>query len=139
MARSRKICARLRAASAMTFPDANDNTFSLFAIKHLEETEIMKPRRTRNRTAFGFESLEIRNAPSHFGVVAQAAAVVHHVHAAAHVKHLTDSEVNHKKELTETVSSADTSKDASSDPGGVSTSKDSSGNDPGGVDPKSDN
>ena len=59
----------------------------------------MNPRRIRNRTAFGFESLEIRNAPSHFGVLAHAAAALHAVHAAAHVRHITDSEVNHKKEL----------------------------------------
>jgi len=88
---------------------------------------------------FGFESLEIRNAPSHIGVVAHAAMALHPVHAAAQVRHLTDSEVNHKKELKETRSSVDTSQDTSTDPSNSgSTSKDPSSNDPSSIDPKSD-
>ena len=95
--------------------------------------------RNRNRTSFGLESLEIRNAPSHFGVVAHAAAVVHAVHTAAHVRHVTDSEVNHKKELKESSSSVDSSQDTSTDPSNSgSTSKDPSSNDPNSIDPKSD-
>jgi len=95
----------------------------------------MKSRRVRNRMTFGFESLEIRNAPSHIGVVAHAAMALHPVHAAAQVRHLTDSEVNHKKELKETGASVDTSTDPSNS---GSTSKDPSSNDPSSIDPKSD-
>jgi len=99
----------------------------------------MNPRRIRNRTAFGFESLEIRNAPSHFGVLVHAAAALHAAHAAAHVRNITDSEVSHKKELKETSSSVDSSQDTSSDPSNSgSTAKDPSSNDPAGIDPKSD-
>jgi hypothetical protein len=94
----------------------------------------MNPRRTRSRRTFGLESLEIRNAPSHFGALAHAAAAVHQVHAAAHVRRITDSEVNHKKELTETGSAVDSSKDNSNDPGNSG----SSSNDPSSIDPKSD-
>ncbi len=90
----------------------------------------MTRRRTRNRTAFGLESLEIRNAPSHFGVVAHAAAAVHALHAAAHVRHVRDSEVNPQTELKESSNSIDSSQDGSKDP---STPNDSSS-----VDPKSD-
>jgi hypothetical protein len=103
-----------------------------------QETWIMNPRRNRNRTAFGFEALEIRNAPSHFGVVAHAVAL-HPVHAAAHVRHLTDSEVNHKNEVKEPRSSVDSSHDTSTDPShSGSTSKDPSSTDPSSIDPKSD-
>src|SRR6516165_7689712 len=99
----------------------------------------MTSRRNRKRTAFGFESLEIRNAPSHFGIVAHAAAAIHPVQAAAHVRHLTDSEANHKKEATEASSSVDSSQDSSRDPSNSgSTGTDPIGNDPSSVDPKSD-
>jgi hypothetical protein len=132
------MCARLGSASAMNLPDAK-RTYPPLAQNHFQEAEIMNSRRIRNRSAFGFESLEIRNAPSHFGVVAHAAAALHPVHAAAHVRHITDSEVNHKKELKETSSSVDSSQDTSSDPSNSgSTAKDPSNNDPGSVDPKSD-
>ena len=98
----------------------------------------MKSRRFRNRSAIGLESLEIRNAPSHFGVVAHAAAALHAVHATAHVRHLTDTEVNHKQEVKESVTAVDSSQDSIADPSGGSTAKDPSTNDSGGVDPKSD-
>ena len=99
----------------------------------------MNPRRNRNRRTFGFESLEIRNAPSHFGVAAHAIAALRPVHAVAQVRHLTDSEVNHKKEVKEASSSVDSSQDTSTDPSnGGSTSKDPSSTDPSSIDPKSD-
>jgi hypothetical protein len=115
--------------------------------KTFQETWIMTSRRNRKRTAFGFESLEIRNAPSHFGIGAHAAfgigahaaAAIHPVRAAAHVRHLTDSEANHKKEATEARSSVDSSQDSSRDQSNSgSTSTDPSSNDPNSVDPKSD-
>jgi hypothetical protein len=109
------------------------------AKKHDQETEIMKPRRFRNRTAIGLESLEIRNAPSHFGVVAHAAAALHAVHATAHVRHLTDTESSAKNETKERATAVDSSQDSSTDPStGGSTAKDPSSNDPSGVDLKSD-
>jgi hypothetical protein len=77
----------------------------------------MTSRRNRKRTTFAFESLEFRNAPSHFGVVAHAAAALHPVHTAAHVRHITDSEVNHKKEVVESNSPVDTSRDSSPNSG----------------------
>jgi hypothetical protein len=102
----------------------------------------MNARRNRNHRTFGLESLEIRNAPSHFGIVAHAAATIHPVHVAAQVKHITDLEVNHKKELTETGSSADSSRDSkdspSTDPSSTDSSrKDSPSSDPSSTDPSS--
>jgi hypothetical protein len=93
----------------------------------------MNRRRTRTSRTFGLESLEIRNAPSHFGVVAHAAAALRQVHPAAHVRHIADSETNHKKELTESGSSLDSSKDSGTD----SINSGSSSNDPSSPDPKS--
>jgi hypothetical protein len=98
------------------------------------ESPIMNSRRSRQRLTFGLESLEIRNAPSHFGVAAHAAALLRPVHAAAHIRHVADSEVNRKKELTEASSSVDSSRDTSNDP----SNSGSTSNDPGRVDPKSD-
>jgi hypothetical protein len=80
------------------------------------------------------ESLEIRNAPSHFGITAHMAALVHPVHAAAQVRHVADSEVNHKKELTEASLSIDSSRDSNNSPGDIG----SSSKDPSSVDPNSD-
>jgi hypothetical protein len=98
----------------------------------------MTSRRNRKRTAFALESLEIRNAPSHFGMVAYAAAALHPVHTAAHVRHITDSEANPKKELTEPRSSVDSSHDNSTDSGSSDqTPKDSSGTESTTVDVKS--
>jgi hypothetical protein len=94
----------------------------------------MYPRRNRNRRTFGFESLEIRNAPSHFGIMAHAAATLHPVHVAAHVKHVADSEGSHKQELTEKNSSVDSSQDTSKD----SPSPDRGSTDPSSTDPRSD-
>ncbi len=93
----------------------------------------MTRQRTRNRAAFGLESLEIRNAPSHFGVAAHVAAI-HAIHTTAHVRHITDSEVNRQKELKESGTSVDSSQDGASDP----ASTDTTSNDPSSVDPKSD-
>jgi hypothetical protein len=81
---------------------------------------------------FRFESLEIRNAPSHFGAVAHAAIALHNIKPAVHVRHL-DSERNQKVETTEKNSAADTSQDTNSTD---STSRDPGSNDPSGVDSK---
>jgi hypothetical protein len=86
----------------------------------------MTSRRNRKSRTFGIESLEFRNAPSHFGIAAHAAAMLRPVHVAAQVKHFTDSEANHKKELTEKSSSVDSSQD----------SKDSRSTDPSSPDKK---
>jgi hypothetical protein len=56
----------------------------------------MKPRHFRNRRAFRLESLEIRNAPSNVGGLAHVALAMHHVHAAAHVRHFSDSQARDK-------------------------------------------
>jgi hypothetical protein len=50
----------------------------------------MSSRTTRSRRTFSLESLEIRNAPSHIGGLAHAALALK-VHAAAHVRHFSDS------------------------------------------------
>jgi hypothetical protein len=86
------------------------------------EASIMTRRHIRNRRSFGLESLEIRNAPSHFGMAAQVAAVAHSVRPVAHVRHISDSEVNHQKELTEKSSSVDSSQDGSKDQSNDSSS-----------------
>jgi hypothetical protein len=105
----------------------------------ISEASIMTRQRIRNRTAFGLESLEIRNAPSSFGGAAHAVAIAQPVHAAAHVRHETDPEGNHKKEVQERSSSVDSSQDTSTDPGTTSISRDPGSTDPNSVDPKSDN
>ena len=89
----------------------------------------MNSRSTRNRKSFQFDSLEIRNAPSHFGAVAHAAVALHHTHAAAHVRHLNDPQSADKSQAKETTS-ADTSQD-----NGVETT---SSKDPSSPDPKGD-
>ena len=45
----------------------------------------MSTRQIRNRKVLRLECLEVRNAPSHFGVIGHAALALHQVHAAAHV------------------------------------------------------
>jgi hypothetical protein len=98
----------------------------------------MKSRQIRHRRAFQFESLEIRNAPSHFGAVAHAAIALHAVHAAAHVRHL------HNTSATERNSSIDKSQDGSTTETNSSLDKsrdqsvDTTSNDPSSIDPKSD-
>jgi hypothetical protein len=94
----------------------------------------MTRRQTRNRKSFSLESLEIRNAPSHFGLAAHAAAMAHQVRAVAHVRHISDSEVNHQKELTESSNSVDKNQDGSKDASNGS----SSSSDPSSIDPNSD-
>jgi hypothetical protein len=98
------------------------------------ESSTMNLRRTRQRRTLGLESLEIRNSPSHSGVTAHAASLVRPIHAAAHVRHVADSEVNHQKELTEARSSIESSRDMSNDPGNSG----STSNDAGSIDPNSD-
>jgi hypothetical protein len=80
------------------------------------------------------ESLEIRNAPSHFGVMAHAVATLHKVHAVANVRHITDSDVHQKNELKETSSSVDSSQDNSKAPSDSGSTR----NDPNSIDPKAD-
>jgi hypothetical protein len=98
----------------------------------------MTSRRSRNRRVFNFDSLEMREAPTSLGVMSHAALVLHHNLAAAHVRHLSDSEVNHKKETREASSSVDSSQDHSTDLSGGSTSKDQSSRDGSSIDPRTD-
>ena len=51
----------------------------------------MISRNIRSRRQFRLESLEVRNAPSHVGGLAHLASAVHGLHAAAHVKHYSDT------------------------------------------------
>jgi hypothetical protein len=66
--------------------------------------------------------------------MAHAAVAAHRVVAAAHVRHFTDSEVNHQKELKERGTSVDSSQDGSNDP----SNSGSTSTDPSSPDPKSD-
>jgi hypothetical protein len=57
----------------------------------------MNSRTNRSRRSFRLESLEIRNAPSHFGGLAHAAIAVHKAHiAAAHVRTFSDTSSHDK-------------------------------------------
>lgn len=84
----------------------------------------MNPRKSQNRRAFRLESLEVRNAPSHIGALAHVALAMHH--AAAHVRHFTDSsshdKVNSVDRSRGIEKSPDTGVETSSDPSGVDTS-----------------
>jgi hypothetical protein len=90
--------------------------------------------RQRNRKVFRLESLEVRNAPSHFGVVGQAAVALHKLHAPAQVSHFNDSRSTDKHETREKSSGADKSRDSS---GIEKNSNDPSSNDPSSNDPSS--
>ncbi len=85
----------------------------------------MTTRTTRSRRFFRLESLETRNAPSHFGGLAHAAMAVHKVHVAAQVRHFSDSQAHDK------VSSQDKSSgiEKSPDQGVETNSNDANGND----------
>ena len=61
----------------------------------------MSRRTTRNRKAFQLESLEFRNAPAHVGGLAHVAVAIHHVHAAAQVKHFSDTQSTDKVGLVQ--------------------------------------
>ena len=93
----------------------------------------MKSRSIRNRKTFQLESLEIRNAPSHFGAIAHAAVALHHAHAAAHVRHFNDPQSTDKNQSQES-----STVDKSQDNGIETTSNDPSSKDPSSVDPKGD-
>jgi hypothetical protein len=87
----------------------------------------MRPRNSRNRRAFCLESLEIRNARSHVGVLAHVALAVHHVHAPAHMTHFSDSQARDKVNSVDRSSGVERSLDKgvetnSSDPSGIDTS-----------------
>jgi hypothetical protein len=88
----------------------------------------MNYRRTRSRTVFGLESLEIRTAPSHVSALAHVVHQVHVARPAAHVEKLPET---HR---TESNTSIDQSKDAAS--GTTDTS--STSTDPSSPDPKTD-
>jgi hypothetical protein len=81
---------------------------------------------------FQLESLEIRNAPSHFGAIAHAAVALHHAHAPAHVRHFNDPQSTDKGRSQENMSA-----DMSRDNGVETTSNDPSSNDPSSKDPNS--
>ena len=94
----------------------------------------MNPRSIRNRRIIRLESLEIRNAPSHFGLMGHAAVAVHKLHAAAHVRRFTDSPSTDKHETQESNSGADRSQDRI---GAETSSPDRNSNDPTSNDPSS--
>jgi hypothetical protein len=94
----------------------------------------MNTRPTRNRKVLRLESLEIRNAPSHFGVLGHAAVAVHKLHTAAHVRRFSDSPSNDKHETQESNSGADRSQDRI---GAETSSPDRNSNDPTSNDPSS--
>jgi hypothetical protein len=91
----------------------------------------MRNRSIHSRKAFQLESLETRNAPSHFGGLAHAAAAIHRApsHTAAQVRHFGDPQSADRNGQHET-SSVDQSRD-----NGVETT---SSNDPTSIDPKAD-
>jgi len=92
----------------------------------------MSTRLIRNRKVLRLESLEVRNAPSHFGVTGQAALALQQVHAAAHVSHFNDSRSTDKDQTPEVKSGTDKSGDPTSS---ETNSPDPSSRDPNSVDP----
>jgi hypothetical protein len=99
----------------------------------------MNSRPIRNRRIFRLEALEVRNAPSHLGLMGHAAVAMHKLHAAAHVRHFTDSRSTDKHETQEKNSGADRSQDQiGSETSSVDSSRnDSSSNDSNSTDLKS--
>ena len=97
----------------------------------------MRPRNFRNRRALCLDLLEIRNAPSHVGGLAHVALAVHNVHAAAHVRHFSDSQVADKVNSVDRSSGVERSPDkgvetGSTDPSGIDTSPNDRSVDPAG-------
>ena len=92
----------------------------------------MSTRPIRNRKVLRLESLEVRNAPSHFGVMEHAALALQQVHAAAHVSHVNDSRSTDKYQTPEVKSGTDKSVDPTSS---ESNSPDPNSPDPNSVDP----
>jgi hypothetical protein len=93
----------------------------------------MNSRQNRNRRVFRFESLEVRNAPSHFGALAHAAVALHRAQAAAHVRHFNDPQSTDKNPSQEK-----TGVDLSNDKGVETSSPDPSSNDTNRIDPEGD-
>ncbi len=81
----------------------------------------MSTRPIHNRRVFRLESLEVRSAPSHFGVVGHAALALHQVHAAASVSHLNVPRSTEKGQTPEVKSGTDKGIDPK---GSDTTSKD---------------
>ena len=92
----------------------------------------MSTRPIRNRKVLRLESLEVRNAPSHFGVMEHAALALQQVHAAAYVSHVNDSRSTDKYQTPEVKSGTDKSVDPTSS---ETNSPDPSSPDPNSVDP----
>jgi hypothetical protein len=85
----------------------------------------MNTRTSRSRRSFLLESLEVRNAPSHFGGLAHAALAIHKAHVPAQVRHFNDTQAHDK------VSSLDKSSGVERSP---DTNVESNSNDPNGID-----
>jgi hypothetical protein len=86
----------------------------------------MSSRTTHSRRSFSLESLETHNAPSHFGGLAHAALALK-VHAAAHVRHFSDTAAHDKVSSIDKNSGVERSPDTnvetnSNDPRGIDTS-----------------
>jgi hypothetical protein len=109
-------------------------THSSKSFKTLQGALTMDTRPIRGRKVIRLESLEVRSAPSHFGVMGHAAVALHKVHAAAQVRHFNDSRSTDKNEAREKNSGADRSQDHS---GTETNSNDPNSNDPGSNDPNS--
>lgn len=88
----------------------------------------MFSRNARSRRQFRLESLEVRNAPSHVGGLAHLASAVHGLHAAAHVKHYSDTASRDRKQSVDRSTGIEKSRDSVTD---------SSGTDPNGIDTNS--
>jgi hypothetical protein len=81
----------------------------------------------RNRRSFRLESLEVRNAPSHFGGLAHAAMAIHKVHTPTQVRHFSDTQARDKVSSLDKSSGIEQSPDKgvetnSNDPNGSDTS-----------------
>ena len=101
----------------------------------------MSTRQIRNRKVLRLECLEVRNAPSNFGVIGHAALTLHQVHAAAHVSQVhaaahvsqvNDSPSSDKYHTPEEKTAIDKSVDPTSS---ETNSPDPSSPDPNSVDP----
>jgi hypothetical protein len=87
----------------------------------------MSTRTIRSRRSFRLESLEVRNAPSHFGGLAHAAMAIHKVHVPAQVRHYNDTQAHDKVSSLDKCSGVERSPDTnvetnSNDPNGNDTS-----------------
>jgi hypothetical protein len=96
----------------------------------------MRNRLIQHRGILRLESLETRNAPSHFGGMAHAALAIHRAstHSAAEVRHARDMGSSDNNDRQETKSPVDPSPDHEV----AATSHDPSTNDPGTIDSQGD-